>query len=91
MALHRVLVAKEHSVSQLALSYTTCNDANNLKNGVYCVNKSKNAPFDYGVLIQFGSTSFDRGYIAQLAIEILTNKVFARCHLEGAWKEWREL
>ena len=79
------------SVSQKALTYGECDDANVLANGVYAVRMSKNMPFSYGTLIQLGSPSFEYGYITQLAMDINTKKVFVRGHLEGAWSEWREL
>lgn len=79
------------SVSQTTLTYRRGDDVNALTNGVYAVSKSKNAPFDYGTLIQFGSGSFESGYITQLAMDINTKKVYARGYLEGAWSEWREL
>ena len=79
------------SVSQRALTYAGCSDVDALKNGSYAISNSKNAPFAYGTLIQFGSDSFDSGYITQLAMDINSKKIFARGYLEGEWSIWREL
>ena len=79
------------SVSQRALTYAGCSDVDALKNGSYVISNSKNAPFAYGTLIQFGSDSFDSGYITQLAMDINSKKIFARGYLEGEWSIWREL
>lgn len=73
------------------LTYTFADDANNLKNGVYHIGNSKNMPFSYGTLIQFGSDSFENGYITQLAMDINTKKVYARGHLSGTWSDWVQL
>lgn len=73
------------------LTYTFADDANNLKNGVYHIGNSKNMPFSYGTLIQFGSDSFENGYITQLAMDISTKKLYTRGHLSGAWSDWAQL
>ncbi|MDB1856542.1 pyocin knob domain-containing protein [Collinsella aerofaciens] len=48
-------------------------------------------PFSYGTLIQFGSDSFENGYITQLAMDINTKKLYTRGYLSGAWSDWAQL